>query len=80
MMNDMGGLGWWGPGMGGVFMILWWGLIVVGIVALVKWLSSSSWGSGSREKMPLDTLKERYARGELNSQEYERARRDLERL
>lgn len=73
----MGGMGWWGSGMGGIFMILWWGLIIVGLVALVKWLLSVP-QHNRPERDALDILKERYARGEIDREEYEATRRDLE--
>ncbi len=75
MMDNMG---WWGPGFGGFFMILFWALVVVGIAAAIKWLLGSSSGTGAREKTPLDILKERYARGEIDREEFERKRADLE--
>ncbi|TAK80686.1 MAG: SHOCT domain-containing protein [Betaproteobacteria bacterium] len=82
MMGDWGGWGW-GMGFGGIFMILFWALIVVGIVALAKWLfsaggSSGSAGTGGSGKSALDILKERYAKGEINREQYEQMRRDLE--
>ncbi len=49
-------------------MILFWGLIVLGIVALVKWLSAGS--SPGSSKRPLEILQERYARGEISRDEY----------
>ncbi len=34
---------------------------------------------GSRDKTPLEILQERYARGEINKEEFEQRKRDLER-
>jgi len=77
MVDGMGG--GWGMGWGGPFMILFWILVIVGVVVLVKWLvDQSSASKGSRDKAPLDILRERYARGEINREEYEQKRRDLE--
>jgi putative membrane protein len=78
-MGDWGGWGW-GPGFGWIFMILFWALIILGIVALAKWLFSVGGlsGSGGSGKAPLDIAKERYARGEINREQYEQMRRDLE--
>ncbi|HLD14517.1 MAG TPA: SHOCT domain-containing protein [Burkholderiales bacterium] len=79
MMGDMGGLGWWGPGFGWVFMLLFWLLIILGAAALIKWLVSQSRGTEQpREKTPLEILQARYARGEIGKEEYELKRRDLE--
>ena len=78
MMGDWGGWGWgWGMGFGWIFMILFWALVVLGILALARWLFSTG-GSGGSGRAPLDVLKERYARGEINREQYEQMRRDLE--
>ncbi len=69
-------MGGWGMGFGGIFMILFWGLIVLGIVALAKWLFEASGSTGAR-KRPLEILRERYARGEISREEYEHMRQDL---
>jgi putative membrane protein len=74
MMDNMG---WWGPGFGWVFMLLFWGLVIFGIVALVRWLAQSRPGR-TGEKTPLDILKERYARGEIDREEFEQKRAGLE--
>src|SRR3990172_5534628 len=70
----MGGSGWglFGP----VLMLLFWGLVIWGVVALVRGAA----GSGPSTPHPdsaLELLKRRYARGETNKQEYEEKRRDL---
>ncbi len=79
MMNTMGNFSGWGPGFGWLFMLLIWILIIVGIMAIIKWIVSASSGAQApQQKTALDILKERYARGEIDSAEFEQKRRDLE--
>jgi len=77
MMSGYGGygMGWFG----GIFMIVVWGLVIVGIVLLVRWLvaSSKKHGTGSDADSPLEILKRRYARGEINKEEFEEKKKDL---
>lgn len=78
MWGHMDGYGWGWSGMG-LGTLLFWGLLIAGIVMLVK----CSWGSGAcekrgQEKSALDLLKERYARGEIERDEFEQKKRDLE--
>jgi putative membrane protein len=74
MMDGFG----WGPGFGWVSMILFWGLVIFAIAALAKWLTQQSPGGGSpRDKTPLQILQERYARGEIDREEYEQKKQDL---
>jgi len=85
--GDMMGWGWGWFGM--VHMVLWWLLIILGIVVLAKWLFSSGVRSSAADPnsaanriaagdRALAILRERYARGEIDKQEYEARRSDLE--
>lgn len=78
MVDGYNMMGNFGPGFGRIFMILWWVLIIAGIIALVKWGVSASRGSSAREQGALDILKKRYARGEIDKEEFEQKRRDME--
>lgn len=77
----MGGYGWGGGwGFGVIGMVLWWILIVLGIVLLARWLLSGSPKRGRHVSgdRALVILRERYARGEIDKQAYEERKRDLE--
>ncbi len=77
MMVWTDGHGW--MGLGWIFMALVWVLIVVGIVALLRWLGmGGNENRGVSRKTPLEILQERYARGEIDREEYEQKRHDLE--
>ena len=79
MMNDWNGFGGWGMGLGFIFMLLLWGLVILGIAALIRWLMTQSSPSHTpRDKSPLEIVQERYARGEIEREEYEQKKRDLE--
>ncbi len=80
MMNGYGYGMMGGFGFGWIFMILWWVIIIAGVIALVRWLGTSGSGAsghGGTSRQPLDILKERYARGEINEQEFQKIKRDL---
>ncbi len=69
-----------GSGMffGGGFMWLIWILVIAGIVLAVVFLVRGGEGASGSSESALDILKKRYARGEIDEQEYERRRRELE--
>lgn len=64
----------------GVFGMLIWALILVGIVALVVWIvNRSSRTSRQRRESPQDILKLRYAHGEIDEDEYRKRLEELRR-
>lgn len=79
MSMGFGHMGW-GAGSGGLFGFgaagLWWILLVVGAVLLVRWIFSARaarrGGTGA-----LEILAERYARGEIDREEFQNRKRDL---
>ncbi len=84
MMGGSGMMGWGGSGLGlgggGLLMVLFWGVLIVAAVVGVRWL----WDQGrpavgrGREESSLEILKRRYARGEIEREEFELKKRDLE--
>ncbi len=73
------GHGYGGGGMmgaGWIVMVLFWGLVAVGVVLVVRWFLAQQ--AGRKEESPLEILKRRYAAGEISKEEYERMRRELE--
>ncbi len=57
-------------------MIVFWGAVVFLVVWLVRGRASEQAGSGSERPSALEILDERFARGEINREEYE-ARRSV---
>lgn len=76
-----GMMGGWGMGwFGGIFMIVFWILILVGLVFVIKWLiqsTSKGRGDGQGGSRAIDILKERYARGEIDKSQFESMKHDL---
>ena len=56
-------------------MVLFWGLVIWAVLSIVRSTSSSE-RSASTDRDPEQILRERFARGEVDAEEYER-RRDL---
>jgi putative membrane protein len=76
MWGYMGGMGF-----GVIGMWLFWILLIVVVVVLAKSVGGPSASSERRQpktKTALDILKERYARGEIDKEEFETKKRDLE--
>jgi putative membrane protein len=75
-MHPMWGMwGAWGIVMM-LMMLVFWGVVIVGIVLAIRWLVNQG-----KEARPadaaLDILRQRYARGDINKEEFEAKKRDL---
>lgn len=70
----------WGGGYGMIggliMMLLFWGIVIALIYVVVKWMSDRQGGGSRRDAM--DILRERYASGEIDEEEFERRRKVLE--
>jgi putative membrane protein len=66
--------GAWGFGMM-IMMILFWVLIIVAVVLGIRWLIGQ--GKDSRSDSALEVLRQRYARGEINKDEFDAKKKDL---
>lgn len=74
--HDMMGFGFLGWGWA-IFMLLFWVAIIVGVVLLIKWLLKQGTSKTTSKKTALEILNERYARGEIDDEEYEKRKRKL---
>ncbi|MBW6494270.1 MAG: SHOCT domain-containing protein [Burkholderiaceae bacterium] len=81
MMGGYGVMGQGGWFLGMVFMVLMWLLVAGGVVALFKYLFTTSGSArGGGRSSALEVLGERYARGEIDKAEFEAKRKDLKDL
>lgn len=83
-VHGWGGGGWWGWGYGGfgwpwpgliwlaVFVLFW-----AGLIALLVWAVRSSASSRRPPDAARETLRRRFAAGEISEEEYERIKRLL---
>jgi putative membrane protein len=79
MMHDFGGSMGFGFGAGGmIFGLIFWILIIIGVVLLIKWLLEQGQSQPtSGGESALEVLKQRYARGEIDKKEFDEKKRDL---
>ncbi|MFA5991758.1 MAG: SHOCT domain-containing protein [Candidatus Doudnabacteria bacterium] len=72
MMGYYGNMFGWG---GGGFMLIFWVAVILLIVWVVKELAGKS-GKGSSDSA-LESLRQRYAKGEINKEEFDAKKKDL---
>ncbi len=66
-----------GMGFGGIFMWLFWIIGIIVIVWAVMMVIGGRKEPSAKQKTALDILKERYAKGEIDQQEFAQKRKDL---
>ncbi len=83
-MWDMGCPWWWGPGFffggpwGWMIGLLFWALVIYAIFRLISNLTNRSLGVNRKEETALEILKRRYAKGEIDTEEFMKRKKDLE--
>lgn len=72
MMNigRLAGFGW-------LFLIILWALVIIGIIAIAKWFLEQFSSHNRQEESALKILKIRYAKGEIDKQEFEQRKKDV---
>jgi len=76
-------MGYGGFGFGWIITIIIWALIIWAIIAFIRAVSGKSgldWRMQDKENSALKILKERYAKGEINKEEFEQKRKDIENM
>ena len=68
-----------GFGGGGIFMVLFWVLIIFGAVYLVKMLLGGGSNEEKKSESAQEILERRFARGEISKEEFENAMEVLNR-
>jgi putative membrane protein len=64
---------------GGIFMILFWVLIILGVVYLIKILLGGNSAGEKKHETAREVLEKRFARGEMSKEEFEDAMEVLRR-
>ncbi len=80
-----GGMMGWGMGggwLGFILMIVFWVAVIAGVAVFIRWLVRSGESSGRDGRTPsgdsaLDILRKRYARGEIDGEEFQQRKRAL---
>ncbi len=68
--------GWGMGGFGWIFMVIFWVLVIIGVIYLIRLIIPGAKG-GTREETALDILKKRYAKGEISKEEFEEKKKGL---
>jgi putative membrane protein len=73
---EMHPMWWWGWGIGMMaMMFLFWVIFIVGLIVGIRWLLGKV--GEQKADSALEILRQRYARGEINKDEFEAKKKDL---
>ena len=72
-MGALGGMGWLVSLLGTFWVIL----LIAAMVALIKFLMGEISDTNRKHKSPLELVRARYARGDIDKAEYDVLRKDL---
>ncbi len=64
-------------GLGGIFGLIFWLLLIVGLILAIKWVLGAS-SSGGKSLSALEILKQRYASGEISEEQYHRMKKEIQ--
>lgn len=67
----------WGMGFGWLLMLIFWALVIIGIIYLIKFIAASS-KKEEKGETALEILKKRYAKGEISKEEFEEKKKGIE--
>ena len=78
-MTMWGHMDGWGPGWGwfAAGHVLWWVVLVVALIALLRWALRRDGPRAGSPDRAMDVLRERFARGEIDETEFEARKRAL---
>jgi len=68
--------GGFGMGFGGFYMIIFWVLVIIGIIFLIRAFAGGTKDGGGGETA-LDILRKRYANGEISKEEFEEKKKEV---
>lgn len=68
------GMGLW-MAFGSILFVIFWGVVIALVVWGIK--KTTERGDTNEKKNPLDIAKERYAKGEISKEEFDKVKKDL---
>lgn len=71
------GIGFW-MGLGWLLMIIFWVLVILGVVYSVKLIAGAgAKKEATKDETPLEILKKRYAKGEITKEQFDQMKEDI---